>query len=246
MVIAGNETTQAARNALYWLWRHPAARARCWRTGGGSPAGWKRRCASTPPRRCSARTLTCDVDLPRRRRCGPATGSPCLVGSGQPGRARLSRPDRYDVARDCRHLTRLRPRHALLPRRLSGSPRGGCRSRRCGAACPTTRCGGGMSASTPATCALAALPIGSDGERWRQETFVGAAGVALVNRASPASGPRLPRALGGSAGRSAAAREGRQAPEVGRISSRWAEDPSLHARSTFAGPPSRSGSSSEA
>lgn len=100
MIIAGNETTtKLLGNALYWLARHPGARARL-RAEPGLVAGWVeetlRYDAST---QALARLAARDVEMGGERiRAGDKVV--LLVGSANRDERVFEDPDRYDLGRD--------------------------------------------------------------------------------------------------------------------------------------------------
>ena len=110
MVVAGNETTtKLLGHALFHLTRHPDQLAkvfdgpdhRSWSTRGS-----RRRCASTPPARCSPATCSSDVEL--HGTVAPQ-GSKLLLCLGSANRDErvFSRPDDYDIFRDKDELAQI-------------------------------------------------------------------------------------------------------------------------------------------
>jgi hypothetical protein len=102
MVIAGNETTtKLLGNALYWLWKNPAQRAKVTGHPNMIPNWAEETLRYDNSSQMLARALTCDVELHgKTMRKGDKVA--LLVGAANRDERVFPDPDVYDVTRDCK------------------------------------------------------------------------------------------------------------------------------------------------
>jgi cytochrome P450 len=102
MVIAGNETTtKLLGNALYWLWKNPAQRAKVAGHPNMIPNWAEETLRYDNSSQMLARTLACDVELHgNTMREGDKVA--LLVGAANRDERVFPDPDVYDVTRDCK------------------------------------------------------------------------------------------------------------------------------------------------
>lgn len=100
MVIAGNETTtKLIGNALYWLWRNPAQRAKLDRNPALIPAWIEETLRYDNSTQLLARTVTAQVEL-HGRTMKEGDKLLLLVGSANRDERVWSAPEEYDIERD--------------------------------------------------------------------------------------------------------------------------------------------------
>jgi cytochrome P450 len=103
MIVAGNETTtKLLGNALYWLQRSPAERARVDADPSWIPAWVEETLRYDNSTQALARVMTADLEL-RGEKLREGDKVVLLVGSANRDERVFPEPDRFDLARDTRH-----------------------------------------------------------------------------------------------------------------------------------------------